>query len=468
MRTRLTAAISALVLVALAAAGALLWLIGNVIIDQRLTQLADQELAEFTQMQRIGIDPDTGEPLGSVPTLVRLFLQRNVPSANELLVGHWRGGARLISASDRSALADDPAFRTAVQDRVDSGGHTTLDTEWGEVYVDVLPLRDARIGDGAFVVALFVADEQRELRELLRTYAAVAAVALVLVSVAAYLLAGRLLHPLRELRAAALEISETDLSRRIPERGNDDLTELTRTVNDMLGRLQRAFAGQREFLDDAGHELRTPLTIVHGHLELLDTEDTDEVRRTRDLVLEEVERMSRLVSDLILLTKADRPGVLEFSSVDVAEMTASVREKAVVMAQRRWEVDETADVTAMLDEHRMTQALLQLVQNAVKHTRDDGLVAVGSAYDASRDVVSLWVRDDGPGVPPPDRDRIFERFERIEGQGVADGFGLGLSIVSTIVRGHGGRVWVDDAEGGGALFTIEVPRQRSGPPWHGS
>jgi two-component system OmpR family sensor kinase len=472
VRTRLAAAISALVLVALASAGALLWLIGDVLIDRRIAADADQEVAEFTSLQEIGLDPSTGEPVTSVRRLVELYLERNVPSSSELLVGYWGGRPRLSSASDRMGLLDMPAFSAAIEPRVDTGGTTRLDTRWGEVHLDVLPLRDARIDDGAFVVAFFVADERGELVELVRTYAVVAGLALLLVTVVAYVLSGRLLSPLRELRDTALEISESDLSRRIPERGNDDLTELTRTVNDMLARLQTAFAGQRQLLDDAGHELRTPLTILRGHLELLDATDAVEVDRTRDLLLDETERMSRLVDDLILLTKADRPGFLALGDVDVASLTTGVLDKAVVLGERRWVLDGTADVVARLDEQRVAQAVLQLVDNAVRHTTDGGLVAVGSAYDRETDVVRLWVRDDGPGVPPEDRQRIFTRFTRLEHRQRDDeGFGLGLSIVAAIVAGHGGKVDVVDAEGGGARFEITLPRgsrERTGTPWRAS
>jgi signal transduction histidine kinase len=468
VRTRLTAAISALVLVALVAAGALLWLIGGLLIDQRIARQADQEVAEFARLQNIGTDPETGRPLRSVERLIRLYLGRNVPASSELLVGYWDDRVRVTSASERQELVQDPEFVTAVRDRASDGGRTTVDGDLGEVYLDVLPVSDPQV-DGAFVVAFFVADEQRELRELLRTYVVVAGCALVLVTVVAYVMAGRLLSPLRELRETALEISETDLSRRIPERGNDDLTELTRTVNDMLGRLQLAFAGQREFLDDAGHELRTPLTILQGHLELLDPEDPAEIRRTRDLLLDETERMSRLVDDLILLTKADRPGFLRFSPVDVASMTASVHDKAVVMGDRTWQVEGVAEVTAEVDEQRLTQAMLQLVQNAVRHTSPGGLVGVGSAYDAERDIVRLWVRDDGPGVPEEDRERIFRRFTRLDShRHDTEGFGLGLSIAAAIVRGHEGTVSVVDAEGGGARFEIDVPRERSAARWRES
>lgn len=468
VRTRLTAVVSALVLVALAAAGALLWLVGGVLIDRRIAEHADQEVAELTNFRRVGVDPRTGRPAGSTERLVELHLQRTVPAPSELLVGFWGGRPQLSSAGARRDLLDLPAFTAAVESRLTSGGSTQIDSPWGEVHLDVLPLRDGT-GDGAFVVAIFVDDERAELVELVRTYAVVAALALGLVTAVAYVLSGRLLSPLRELRDAALEITESDLSRRIPERGNDDLTELTRTVNDMLARLQSAFAGQRRLLDDAGHELRTPLTILRGHLELLDPTDVAEVERTRALLLDETERMSRLVDDLILLTKADRPGFLTPGDVDVASLTQAVLDKAVVLGDRRWTLDATADVVARMDEQRVAQAMLQLVDNAVKQTAEGGLVAVGSAYDTGTDTVRLWVRDDGPGVPVEDRERVFARFTRLGNRvGDDDGFGLGLSIVAAIVAGHGGHVQVGDAEGGGARFEITLPRERTGPEWRAS
>ena len=222
--------------------------------------------------------------------------------------------------------------------------------------------------------------------------------------------------------------------------GNDDITALTRTVNGMLDRLEEAFVGQRQFLDDAGHELKTPLTVLRGHLELLDVGNPEEIAETRELLLDEVDRMSRLVGDLILLAKSDRPDFITRRPVDLTGLTVDVLAKARGLGDRRWTLDATASVTADVDEQRLTQALLQLCDNAVKHTRAGDEIALGSAYDAGS--ARLWVRDTGPGVPPGDRSQIFERFGRSAVPDEDEGFGLGLSIVRAIVaraRRHGHR-----------------------------
>ena len=136
----------------------------------------------------------------------------------------------------------------------------------------------------------------------------------------------------------------------------------------MLDRLEAAFVGQRQFLDDAGHELKTPLTVLRGHLELLDDGDPEEVAETRELLLDEVDRMSRLVGDLILLAKSDRPDFVALGRSTSTGLTDDVLAKARAWATGPGRSTRPRSVTVPLDEQRVTQALLQLADNAVKHT----------------------------------------------------------------------------------------------------
>jgi two-component system OmpR family sensor kinase len=154
---------------------------------------------------------------------------------------------------------------------------------------------------------------------------------LILASLLAWVVAGRVLAPLRLLGDTARSIGESDLTRRIPVEGDDELVDLARTFNEMLGRLEEAFASQKAFISDAGHELRTPITIIRGHLEVMG-DDPDERRETLELVSDELGRMSRLVNDLLLLAKANRPDFLEPQTIDLDDLTRELFAKASALA----------------------------------------------------------------------------------------------------------------------------------------
>ena len=452
MRVRITATLALLVAIALAGAGLIVYAIQSARISDQSASEVDQELAELAKLSQNGNNPDTGQPYRSVAQMIQLFLERNVPDDDELLVGWWNDGPRLRSPAN--ALADDPAFEDLVRPLVDTGGAEEMDTPDGPAQVTVQPVSNGS-ETGALVVVTFLDETRGDLYATMRTYAIVSLLALVTITGLAWSQSGRLLRPLRTLRETAEEISETDLARRLPETGNDDITALTRTFNGMLARLESAFVGQRQFLDDVGHELKTPLTVLRGHLELLDPDDPVEVAQTRALLLDEIDRMSRLVGDLILLAKSGRPDFLAPHPVSLERLTHTLLAKARGLADRDWRLDGAGEAIVAMDEQRITQAVLQLADNAVKHTRDGDEVAVGSSYDGAG--VRLWVRDTGAGVPPEDQRRIFERFGRSEVHPGDEGFGLGLSIVQAIAEAHGGTVTVEDAEPSGARFVLTVP-----------
>jgi signal transduction histidine kinase len=338
---------------------------------------------------------------------------------------------------------------------VDEPERGRADTPVGAVeYLSVPFLVD---GDprGVFVVASFRDLQQADTDAASVAAAIVGLVMLVIGSLLAIHLAERILAPVRLVTRTARSISETDLTQRIPVRGYDEISELSATFNEMLERLDGAFATQRRFIDDAGHELRTPITVIGGHLELMG-DDQDDRRRTMELVSDELERMSRMVDDLLTLARTEQPDFLRVRVVDVDELTIRMLENARGLAPRDWRLDGTADGRATVDEQRLMQAVLQLAANAVRHTADGDLVSIGSVVGAGE--VRFWVRDAGPGVRPEERDRIFERFYRgRSGHRRSDGAGLGLSIVRAIAEAHGGRVELDSVPGEGATFTVVVP-----------
>ena len=458
VRVRITATVALLVLVGLVVAGVVVRTIESERLEQQITSEVDQEFAELGKLQQNGVDPATGLPFPSVEAMLRQFLHRNVPDDTEMLLAWWAGG---INAQSQGELPlPSSALRDVVRPLIDVNGTATVDSPEGELQVAVQSIHQG--GDvGALVVVTNLDAARDGLQDTMRTYTIVAGLVLLLVTAVAAWVSGRLLSPLRTLRETADDISATDLSRRLPVTGNDDLTALTRTFNGVLDRLEAAFVGQRQFLDDAGHELKTPLTVLRGHLELLDPGSPEEIAETRELLLDETDRMSRLVGDLILLAKSDRPDFLRVREVDLADLTRDLVTKARGLGDREWVLDEVAEHTLVADEQRLTQAVLQLADNAVKHTRDGDTVAFGSSY--TRGVSRLWVRDTGSGVPPQDRQRIFERFGRSAVPPGDEGFGLGLSIVGAIARAHGGSVAVEDAAPSGARFVITLPKEDEWP-----
>jgi signal transduction histidine kinase len=247
-------------------------------------------------------------------------------------------------------------------------------------------------------------------------------------------------------------ISDRDLDERIEVDGDDDVARLARTFNAMLDRLQQAFATQRRFLNDVGHELRTPITIVRGHLEVLG-DDPDERRETIALVVDELERMRRLVDDLVVLAKAEQPDFLDVGPIDLGDLASEIARKAERLAARTWVLESADEGVIVADRQRLTQAMVQLASNAVEHTGNGDTVALG--FGLADDEARLWVRDTGPGFDGADPGRLFERFVGDR----SDGTGLGLAIVRAIAQAHGGDVTAREARGGGAVFTIAVPRR---------
>jgi signal transduction histidine kinase len=272
----------------------------------------------------------------------------------------------------------------------------------------------------------------------------------------AWVIAGRVLQPLRLLRDTARNISESDLTQRIPVEGDDELADLARTFNEMLDRLEEAFASQKSFISDAGHELRTPITIIRGHLDVMG-DDPEERRETLDLVRDELDRMSRLVNDLLLLAKATRPDFLQPETVDLDDLTRELFAKASALAQRDWRLSSVGTGRIVADRQRITQAVMNLSQNAVTHTLNGDAVELGSELRNGR--VRLWVKDTGPGVPKHEQARIFERFVRLDRAPAGEGAGLGLAITRAVAEAHGGRVELDSRPGDGARFTVIIPTE---------
>jgi len=386
--------------------------------------------------------------------LLTAWLRRNLPDNAEAFFSMVDGVPQRRSPGIPPARMDtNPAFVAMVR-HATQPVYGWADSSAGRVRYAVLPVRVGDSPPRASLVLLEFRDVlARPLNHAVIAIAAVAAGALLMAVVACWLVAGQVLAPIRLVRATAEGIGESDLKDRIDVVGNDDVAQLARTFNHMLDRLEAAFTAQREFLDDAAHELRTPITVIRGHLELMG-DDPAQRAETTALVLDELLRMNRFVDDLLLLAKSARPDFLTVGPVNLTDLVVDVVAKARPLADRQWRVDEVADAVIVADGQRLTQALMQLVTNAVRHTRTGDRIAVGAR--ATPDGTQLWVSDDGTGVPQAERSRIFERFARGRDQGRTEGAGLGLAIVESIARAHGGHIRLADDQSG-ATFVLELP-----------
>jgi len=280
------------------------------------------------------------------------------------------------------------------------------------------------------------------------------------VSALAFAAVRRTLRPLARMagEVQAIEVS-SDHSQRVTHDGPaDEVGHLADSFNQMLGSLETTYRSQQQFLSDASHELRTPLTVARGQLELLADELGDtSTRRALGTATDEIDRMGRIVEDLLLLARLDEGLPLAGQPVEVELVLREALLRGTQGAPREARVDTEPGVTALADPDRLLQVVTNLVTNAVQHADADATLTLSAGRAGER--VVLRVADSGPGIPPEDLPHIFERFHRGEpaGTDAPGGTGLGLAIVASLVRAMGGDVDVQSVPGQGTAFTVSLP-----------
>jgi two-component system OmpR family sensor kinase len=275
----------------------------------------------------------------------------------------------------------------------------------------------------------------------------------------------RVSRPLRRMASVATRVDAGDLRPRIHDAGveGSEVRVLADAFNHMLDRLTEAFASQRAFVADASHELRTPLTVIRGQLEVLASErepSSAEVQRVARLVRAEIDRISRLVDDLLLLAQTEQQEFLRVEPVPLAPFVQDLWDAMSLVASRRFECSALPAGTLRADPDRLAQALRNLLSNAIEHTaQEDGLVRLRVQADTASRRVRFFVEDDGPGIAPEEHERVFDRFHRTDSARarISGGTGLGLAIARAIAHAHGGHVSVDGSPEGGAAFELELP-----------
>ncbi len=305
-----------------------------------------------------------------------------------------------------------------------------------------------------------------------RTFILAGLLALAAALAGAYLIGSRVSRPLRRMAGVAARVDAGDLHPRIERVGGqgDEIKVLADAFNHMLDRLTDAFAAQRAFVADASHELRTPLTVIRGQLEVLARQSApsgEEVRRVQRLVQAEIARITRLIDDLLLLASAEQTQFLQVESIDLPTYVRELWDGMSLLASRRFELGPVPAGTLRADPDRLAQALRNLVANAIEHTEPDrGIVRLRVECNPAQSAnptrparIRFIVEDDGPGIAPEQRERVFRRFHRTDAarDRASGGAGLGLAIVRAIAQAHAGTARAGRSAEGGARVELELP-----------
>jgi heavy metal sensor kinase len=305
----------------------------------------------------------------------------------------------------------------------------------------------------------------QELNNFLYLLILVLPVAIVVAGLGGYFLAKKFLAPIDQMVDKARKISEKNLQERLPVlNADDELGNLAKAFNELLERLQESFERLKQFTSDAAHELRTPLTAIRsiGEVGLQNRKDTDQYREIIGSILEENQRLTHLVDNLLFLSHADvqsfnvKLETIEFSAL--VQQTVDLILPLAEEKNQRIRLDGENNLQAEIDQTLLKQALLNLLDNAIKYSPDNSYIVVRLKSDYRYSII-IQVIDQGPGIPAEHQEKIFERFYRVDKGRAREmgGAGLGLAIAKWAVNALGGKIRVESQTGKGSIFTIVLP-----------
>jgi signal transduction histidine kinase len=431
----------------------------NLVLSDQLHGQLDSDLTR--QLTRYGQQVASSTDEEALIAATRSFLSG--PQASPLrrlgyILSLQTGDGTVVSNSNDIRLEDLPASRDLLRSGTRYAENVLLGGQPYRVVGTPVVLAGNQVG--AVELAGSTSEISTTLQSLLLLSILGGVLGIVLVGVGSWLLLGRALAPVRRITATAAAISHDDLTKRIGYTGpRDEIGRLAWTMDGMLDRLQTAFESQDSFISDVSHELRTPLTIMKGHLQVLDRQEApppETVHQEHALVLDELDRMNRLVGDLLTLARATRVDFLRKEKIDADLFLESLLSQGEHLGERAWKIDLLPGGFIVADQDRLIQVFLNLMQNAVVHTRPGEVIGLGG--DRSNGVLRLWVRDEGEGMSEDTRDHVFERFYRGAPQATtSQGLGLGLALVKAIVEAHAGTVTVESSPGKGTRFIVVLP-----------
>ncbi len=319
---------------------------------------------------------------------------------------------------------------------------------------------------GQVLAAVPTTEANAGIQKLLDAMLIVCVIGLVPATAAAWLVTRSALSPLSRIAQRASRVTAGDLSVRMgPVTTHDEIADVATAIDGMLDRLEVSFAAQRRFVHDASHELRTPLTIARGHLDVAKPpgDASPELQAAVGVAIDELDRMSRLVDNLLRLAQADEPTDCKRKPVDIALLADDLVQRSLVLGDRDWQVHTAGEAIVDGDKDALTEVLLNLIFNAVRHTSPGDTIDV--RVETRGDRITLEVADTGDGIDPAILATLFDRFTRADSARSRDtgGAGLGLAICRAIVEAHDGTITAEGTPGHGARFIIDLPRSHEAP-----
>ncbi len=411
-----------------------------------------QEIDEF----RAFIDKSP-TPLKNSKEVVEAYLSQEIPHDGEIMVGQINGVVVEQKTERKPGTPQQYQQLLKIVFTSPNNSGITESVHWGRVEMSSPNQKKPDY----FVVAVSTADAYKELTTQTQILIGLGAVIMAIAILMAWLISNQIIIPIRSLGNVANQITDSDLTSRVPVTSDDEIADLARTFNRMLDRIDTAYKIQRQFIDDAGHELRTPITVVRGNLELLETATEEQRKRSIELCTSELDRMTRMVNDLLTLASADSRGsdFLHLAATDLSELCIDIEDKAHMLTAGRAEMRSIAEGEVLIDAQRITEAILELVRNAMKYTNGNSPITINSTNHNGQ--IRFSVTDYGIGIPKDTREQLFLRFKRGQRpeseQPTTKGAGLGLSIVKAIAEAHGGHPWVESTLGTGSTFGITIP-----------
>ena len=404
--------------------------------------------------------------LRSIPAILESIRQGEFQEElGEIVILYFYSGDQLMEVSPRgiSIPLSDEFISQAI---AGTSLFTTIQTAEGEglrllaVPLTLIQGQPPGSQPATLVIARSTKQIDQALDGLVRTLIIAVPLALVLAAGGGIFLARRALKPVDKIAQTAQEIEESDLSRRINVNTKDELGRLAATLNEMIGRLEKAFQRQKQFTSDASHELRTPLAVIEAEstLALQKERPSSDYQQSLEIISQESRQMSSLIDQLLTLARADAgKEQWNFTEVNLGKLITNLSTDVEVLCQEKglsFQLGQTQDLVVKGDEARLRELFMNLLDNAIRYTPAPGTVSVSLRREGQMAVVAIM--DTGIGIPAEDIPFIFERFYRVDKSRsrAEGGSGLGLAICRHIAEAHGGKIEVESQVGAGSTFSV--------------